>query len=360
MKLVYAIALVAACGSEGAQGPEGPPGSPGEMGTMGTMGDKGEPGDPGADGQLRIYGDGSAGALTVAANGVLFEGIAADGNLQFTDVTINAGVALTVPSGTIIRCNGTFTNNGTIVVLDGAAGGRSTSVNNTVGTGTVPGSASANPGVSRVAAQSGELGDASRVGGVGGGGLSAGEARVLLKPTVGGGGGGVCPAQAANGSGGDGGGAFVVLAGGAIANTGAINAAGLDGLGGGGGGAGGFVVLASPTSISNTGTLDLSGGDGGVATNRNAGGGGGSGGIVHFLSPAITTGTPNITGGLGAAAVGAGSVTAIPRAGGGGGGAAGSTGGTGGTVNAVGSTTAGTNGGLGHVLQTQVDPTALF
>lgn len=44
-------------------------------------------------------------------------------NFQFTDFSVAAGVTLTVPSGTVIRCTGTFTNNGTIVVNTGAPGG---------------------------------------------------------------------------------------------------------------------------------------------------------------------------------------------------------------------------------------------
>src|SRR6185436_15592993 len=87
----------------------------------GTNGTNGMDGAAGGDGQLRIFGDGSAGAKTVAADEV-WTGLTAPTNPQFTDVTINAGTTLTVQSGTVIRCTGTFTNNGMIVVSVAAAG----------------------------------------------------------------------------------------------------------------------------------------------------------------------------------------------------------------------------------------------
>src|SRR5262245_37476721 len=92
----------------------------GEFGAAGTPGTPGTPGAAGADGQLRIYGNGSAGARAIATD--------EDWTLtpvddpQFTDFTVNAGVTLTVPSGTVIRGTGTFTNNGKIVVARFAAG----------------------------------------------------------------------------------------------------------------------------------------------------------------------------------------------------------------------------------------------
>src|SRR5262245_20807699 len=62
---------------------------------LADFGALGPPGTDGADGQLRIYGDGSAGAKTVAADEA-WAGDAAPTNPQFTDVTIDAAATLTV------------------------------------------------------------------------------------------------------------------------------------------------------------------------------------------------------------------------------------------------------------------------
>ncbi|WKZ57686.1 MAG: hypothetical protein QY326_03200 [Bdellovibrionota bacterium] len=81
------------------------------------------PGDAGADGadgqagELRIYGNGARGALSVSGATAL-----TGANHQFTDITINPGAVFTVPSGAVLRCTGTFTNNGTITVTRFAAG----------------------------------------------------------------------------------------------------------------------------------------------------------------------------------------------------------------------------------------------
>ena len=45
-------------------------------------------GPAGADGQLRVYGDGSAGDLVVNSSGDLFSQYAADGNTQFSSLTV--------------------------------------------------------------------------------------------------------------------------------------------------------------------------------------------------------------------------------------------------------------------------------
>jgi len=158
-RLSALVFVLAACGSDGAEGAAGPQG---EMGDEGEMGDKGDKGDQGTDGQLRIYGDGSAGALTVTTDSTLFVDVAADGNLMFTDVTIDAGVTLRVTSGVVIRCSGTFTNNGTVTVLSVArTGGAVRTSTNTTPLGVIPAEAPPNAGVSFRAASSGELGDST-------------------------------------------------------------------------------------------------------------------------------------------------------------------------------------------------------
>ena len=139
---------------------------------LATFGAVGPPGTDGADGQLRIFGDGSAGAKTVAVDET-WVGDAAPTNPQFTDVTINAGTTLTVQSGTVIRCTGSFTNNGDIVVLLGASGAF---VSSSAILGPSYGGvhSDAEAGISLRAAQSGEIGDdtASRRAGIGGQGLA--------------------------------------------------------------------------------------------------------------------------------------------------------------------------------------------
>jgi hypothetical protein len=51
---------------------------------------------------LRIYGNGAAGAKTVSANENW--NTTPPDDLQFTELTVDAGQTLTVPSGTVIRC----------------------------------------------------------------------------------------------------------------------------------------------------------------------------------------------------------------------------------------------------------------
>jgi len=103
-----------------------------------------------------------------------------------------------------------------------------------------------------------------------------------------------------------GGGSLQILASGAVAISGTINANGAAGMfetlgsqfATSGGGAGGIVILVSSTSISNTGTINANGAAGGPDSAADSGGGGG-GGIVHFVAPSssITPGTVNVIGG---------------------------------------------------------------
>src|SRR5260221_420427 len=69
--------------------------------------------------QLSFFGgDGSAGNLTISAS--TDWSVTPPVNLNFASVTINSGQTLTVPAGTTIRCSGTFTNNGILLVAPGA------------------------------------------------------------------------------------------------------------------------------------------------------------------------------------------------------------------------------------------------
>jgi hypothetical protein len=279
-------------------------------------------------------------------------------NLQFTDFTVNNGITLTVPSGTVIRCSGTFTNNGTIDVATGSVG------SNRGGGGGVDAStqglaeAVAHPGVTRRSAGNGEIGDNNnqQSAGFGGPGLDRLQARLILMPGVNGGGGG---GRGLSGSGSAGGGTIVVLARTGIVNTGNIFASGASA--GGGGGGGGIVILASMTSINHAGGfINCLGGDGANSTSTEAACGGGGGGIIHFLAPAITSaGVTNTASGIGGFT--STLVSGARRAGGAGGGGCGGDGGTGSNITDM----AGNQGGPsspsgGYIFSTTVDPTSLF
>jgi hypothetical protein len=349
----------------------------GVEGPAGNPGDPGAPGSPGADGQLRVYGDGSAGAKTVAAD-ELWTGGTAPTNFQFTDVTINAATTLTVPSGTVIRCTGTFTNNGTIVVQEGASGAFVSSsqfLGSSFGGVNIPGEA----GIALRAAQSGEIGDttSSLRGGIGGTGVPAEHARSILAPGVKAGGGGgasyVDSFLGGSNDGNPGGGSLVVLCQGAVVNNGTITADGASptsfdpGGGpiffGGGGGGGGVVILASKGSVTNgaTGTVNARGGAGKASDDNEGASGGGGGGIIHLLAPAVTnSGATAVTGGLGGVAGAGGSVSGATRGAGGGGGASGGGGGSGGGISSTDDPANATNGSDGYLVTSTVDPTALF
>jgi hypothetical protein len=326
----------------------------------GSSGSAGSAGAAGADGALRVYGDGSAGALTISANTDWT--IAPPANLQFTDVTIAAGVILNVPSGTVIRCSGSFTNNGTITVTTGGLGASSS---------TNGGEFEINPaaqGIAESAAASGEFGDNTVVRIAGRGGVAFGQLSlrdvVLPGPDAGGGGGTAVETSAAFKNGGPGGGSLVVLAKTAIVNsaTGVIHAdAGVPGAGGGGG-AGGVVILATPGALNQAGSISANGTNGGAANIDVAGGGGGGGGLIHFISPSLTNGGTNaVLHGLGAA--GGTIVSTSPRSAGGGGGACAGNGGIGGAVatNGSGNAASAANPGTdGLVLTTAADPSSMF
>lgn len=334
-------------GPEGAQGPAGAQGPPGPQGPQGVQGLQGVPGPAG---ELQIYGNGSAQARTVTGSETLLEA-----NLQYTDFTVAAGATLTVPSGAIIRCTGTFTNNGTIVVQQFARGGFGFGDDSTEFGAVAPPEA----GISARTAGQGEFGDNSQIrsGGAGGTGLSELEARWVLSPGPAGGGGGA----ASDDSGAMGGGTLVVLARTAIVNAGTIQADGQSALNAGsGGGGGGIIVLASLAQITNSGTLSAKGGNGENADTNEAPSGGGGGGIVHLLAPVVNdTGTHNVSGGV--AGGGAGSLTTVtPRRGGAGGGASGGNGGAGGQIDTGDVVGPAEDGSAGYYFVTLTDPTSLF
>ncbi len=377
---LYALSILAGtgCGTDGpggmglpVTGKDGPAGEPGPKGDVGPQGPQGEPGTPGADGangqdglpgadgQVRIYGDGSAGELHISGNtnASLFGTVAQDFNLQFTDVVIDSGGLLSIPSGTVIRCSGRFINHGSIVVVEVVTSG---------GAGFYdirPGAAFGPPsvGFSGDLAGQGEIGNntLSRRGGRSASGLFPNEARLILNPGPVGGGGG---AGSLFGIGGDGGGTLVVLAaeGVEITATGQIVADGTAGTTGGGGGGGGVIVLASPASITSDGLLSAAGGNGGQSGSADGGGGGGGGGLIHLLSPVVAVSTtPNVKGGSGTD-FSINTITNAVRAGGGGGGASAGNGGAGGDVNSNNDHAGSANGATGHHFITLVNPTALF
>ena len=316
-------------------------------------GPRGQTGPAGADGQLRIYGDGSDGAKSVATNQTL-----SDPAPMYTDVVIESGMTWTVPSGAVIRCTGTFQNNGTIVVQTGAPGGE------VVGTDTSSLTLAYSPphaGISARAAASGEFGDGtqSRTGGRGGIGLSLFQASMLRYPGAFAGGGG------AGGSteGGSGGGGLVILCNGGISNAGVIRANGENGSIGAGGGGGGVIILASRTSVVSVSgsTIQANGGSGGNSGSVTGPSGGGGGGVILLISPSVnTTGaTVSVTEGAGGSDSG-NPVNLTPRSGGHGGGASAGSGGQGGSVLGTSVSFDALPGTEGLSIFTLEDPTSLF
>lgn len=325
----------------------------GALGPVGPVGPSGAAGMPGAGGELRVYGDGSAGALTTDLLTSLD-----DVTLEFTDFTIPTGMSVFVGSGTIIRCTGTFTNNGTLFVGDGTEGARFFVPNtNSISLA----SRGAHPGNSRGAAMNGEraMGVSSNPG-AGGTALDTRQARRLLAPgAFGGGGGGY--GTSSGGNGGTGGGSLTILAATAIVNNGVIDAnARSQQSYGAGGGAGGVIIAGSRGSISNNGILRADGSEGGDSLSDGAAGAGGGGGIVHLLAPVINAvGSVSVAGGPPGAQGAPGSVSAPIRHGGGGGGACGGNGGQGGIVNNS-NPGAASAGEPGQSFESLVDPTSLF
>jgi hypothetical protein len=314
-----------------------------------------------------IFGDGSAGTVTITGttdwNKPIGTTSSPPTNLSFQDFTINAGATLFVPSGTVIRCTGNFTNNGALVVGPQAFT-FSYSTSNFPSLTARPGGAQTEPAHFGDTANLPVTVGTAVAGGDGGTPLSELQARQYLHPGIFGGGEGAiigtwrpCPA----------GGSLVILAQGAIVNAGGatISANGQSNTlaaDGSGGSAGGVLILASRTSVTNGGTIRAFGGDGAASSASNGAGGGGGGGIVHLIAPSITNtfGTINVTPGAAGAVGGTGSVTTNPVRGGCGGGACGGAGGSGGGVDNTNTPLAATAGVAGQVLQSLVDPAVVY
>lgn len=217
-------------------------------------------------------GDGTAGALVVASDMTLEEGLH-----NYTTVEVQDGATLTLGKYTWLRATVSFVNNGTITADGkGAAGGTAGGSPKSGGTGLAPGNGGggASDGVN---------------GGAGGGAgnywgstrlLDDGQTETIISDVMhgqayGAGGGG----GRYGGKGGNGGGGIVITAP-IVTNTGTISAKGTQGAnggnwgGGGGGGAGGSIIIAADT-INDTGTITVAGGKGGGG--ENTGGTGGAG-----------------------------------------------------------------------------------
>jgi hypothetical protein len=289
-------------------------------------------------------------------------------NPQFTDITIDAGVTLEVPSGTVLRATGQFVNNGQIRVREGAWGGTSKGYPNT---GEYDGRAAPHPGLSVRPAGYGEsAAQGTRLsGGLGGREVPYLTALSLIEPGHFGGGGGASNSDTTiDWTSGRGGGTFTVLAmdGISIGVNGSIEANGspgwgrTNGSGGGGGGGGGVIVLASKTSIELQGVLEAKGGGGGHGSTGSAAGGGGGGGIIQLIAPTIdNSGTLDVGGGA-AGSPSVATASASMRRGGGGGGACGGDGGDGGGLTDSDQFEAAENGDTGRTFERAIDPTALF
>ena len=351
----------------------------GPAGTAGSVGPIGPQGPAGADGQLKVYGDGSRGDFVAAAGGF---NVLNSANLQFNNFLIPSGTAVEIPSGATVRCKGTFTNNGQISIQDGS---RYPPV---VASNDFPGGSPSTPsyfgnfaytGGSKTALTPGAT---SGNGGLGGRGISiniSAQATTALRPhNLGGGAGGNSSLSAGNG-----GGFVTILCAGAIINTSNIFLSGGNSAsGGGGGGAGGILVLASATSVTNTGNIIADGGDGAAAGSTGtsvspigyAAGGGGAGGIVHLISP-LNSNTGSISVLPGSAGANSAPLTfttasnSMTGIGGGGGGGCYNDGGDGGSVNVDANITPSNrkftfnpakDGNAGIVLTTVANPTSLF
>lgn len=333
----------------GAQGPQGSPGATGPAGAPGAAGAAGAAGATGPQGPagtLGIYGDGSAGALSVPSGNTLdlstpagFADLPAGANLQFTSIDISG--TLKVPSGTVLRATGNVTLSGNLTVLPGASDN---------------GAFEPQEGVA--------LAPANQP--YGGTGLAKLQGARLLNPGLRGGGAG---ARSASSSGGLGGGSLTLLAQGniSVTSSGTISADGTNGVSpvtgidslGAGGGAGGVIALVAKGTLSVAGGIFANGGNGSNGNNGNGGagaggGGGGGGGIVHLVAsstPSVGGATIQVNGG--SAGTNGAPTSGTSISGGGGGGACGGNGGNGGLVNGATATTVTPSaGGAGYVIST--------
>jgi len=311
--------------------------------TIGAMGLK----------DARLYGDGSAGDLLVGIDSLLTAT-----NTSYRNITITAGT-LTIPSGTLLRCTGSFTlGDGAVISIQ-----HSPAISNFVfspnslilvrpgaaGIGLPPG-----PPDSRTSDTP------ALIATPGGPGLSEARARGLreIGPYGGAGGPSIVVANT-HFTGGAGGGAAAIRCAGPVTIEGIVQANGA-------GGAGGGVFLAGSgqsVTVQPTGLIEALGGKGGDAGTfgRRGAGGGGGGGLVHLIAPVVTqSGTINVSGGAGGAGGVAGTVSATVAIGGVGGAGSCGDGGSGGSVGANGSATTGAAGSAGCSLVTEMNPAGFW
>jgi len=320
------------------------------VGATGPTGATGNTGPAGLDGETAVYGTGELGDLVVTTGTTT----SLLGTAQHANCTVQSGATLQVESGTILRCTGTFTNDGTVTVFSSRNRGSFSFSSNAASGALVPPSS----GVALTTAGSPEYSTSGAFnGGKGGTGLGASsypEGTIVRAPNGQGGGGGAA-GHGQSTVGGHGGGWFAIYAVGAISvgATGSVTATGDDGGSCSGGGGGGIVVLASKTSVSVSGTIDVSGGDGGASTVNCGAGGGGGGGMVMSISPttSVPSGSVLVNGG----SAGTGAAPSTPASGGGGGGASRGNGGDG-----QGSATSPTSGSSGSNATTSADPTSII
>jgi hypothetical protein len=262
---------------------------------------------------LTLFGDGSDGDVTIAANTTLTR------DMFYNNLTINSGVTLNTANYRIF-VKGTLTNNGTIA-CNGNNGNNGVS--------------SAGSGVSGGAAVAKGWLRASGAGGNGGAhdsdplATSGGSVTLSLGGSGGRGGDGYARPGAGGGSvtppspgwklksvlpllvSCDANGALLTLAGGAGGGGGGNGESGGTAAGAGGGSGGGIVAIFSDTLVIN-GSIQAKGGDGGTgypsgsSTGTGGGGGGGGGAVMLVYKTKSGAGTINVSGG----SAGAGGVVA--------------------------------------------------
>jgi hypothetical protein len=289
-------------------------------------------------------GDGSALDLIISSS--VDWSLTPPTNPNFGNITIDAGQTLTVPAGTTIRCNGTFKNNGTLIVKPGAqmAG------HDDFAFGATPDLYSVgHPGDSFRAAVGGAYYTQATTspvkvqGGKGGKGIPRATAITSFNSFRIGGGSGTGYRRDGF-DGGDGGGLVKIYCDGPIENSGVIYANGQTGTSisfGGGGGGGGIVILASLQTVDNRGgTINANGGNGGPSNIYGGAGGGGGGGIVILAATVIQTGGVINTGGGSPGSNTFVLGSNVFRVGGGAGGASGGDGGDGSDITFLATTTA--------------------
>jgi len=248
-----------------------------------------------------VFGNGINGSLTISANTAWTK---AGNYYNFTDLTINSGVTLTVSPGVIIRVSGTLTVYGTISA-DGKGGAG--------GYGIYGASGSNGPATDAVGGSGGKAGNYGNAIGYGGS-YGGGGGSVANGPTYQanggsyGGGGGSSDAAAGQAIGGNGGGIITIYgrtiniaSGAVITASGTSGTVSASGVAAGGGGGGRIYIYAGSGGYSNSGTLQAIGGNGAWGGGGGGAGCGGGGGYIKVTAPStVTIGATNVAGGSGA------------------------------------------------------------